>query len=173
MKPFKISFLILATLLTACKTPTGENLASNVYSTDQVNQKQESKTIEIIAISPAKIKMENKENKQAAQLLGGLAGGIGGGILGHNVSDKYDKEGAVIGGVGGAAIGATAATALVDGEVLVDAVTLSYIHDEKTLSSTQVGKICEFKQGTALMIITQANETRIQPNATCPVEQKK
>ena len=173
MKPFKISLLILATMLTACKNPTGENLASNVYSADQLNQTQESKTIEIIAITSAKIKIDNKDQQQNAQLLGGALGGLGGGILGNKISEKYDKEGAVIGGVGGAVAGASVAGALVDKEVLVDGVTLSYIFEDKTLSSTQVGKFCEFKQGTALMITTQENETRIQPNATCPTSQPK
>ncbi|MFP3098520.1 hypothetical protein I4W53_20105, partial [Kluyvera sichuanensis] len=38
----------------------------------------------------------------------------------------------------------------------------------KVYTSTQVGKACQFTNGLAVVISTNYNETRIQPNATCP-----
>jgi hypothetical protein len=47
----------------------------------------------------------------------------------------------------------------------------AYIENDKIFTSAQVGKPCEYKVNeTALIISTGPNETRIQPNATCPVE---
>lgn len=57
-----------------------------------------------------------------------------------------------------------------DGEE-VDAVGIDYI--DKTdgysplLRSTQVGKVCEYKNGFAELVKTENNETRIQPNSKC------
>ncbi|MDI4463003.1 hypothetical protein E7V43_23185, partial [Escherichia coli] len=39
---------------------------------------------------------------------------------------------------------------------------------QRGLTSTQVGKACQFTTGLAVLISTKDNETRIQPNATCP-----
>ncbi|EQC4396567.1 hypothetical protein ACY46J_001453, partial [Escherichia albertii] len=39
---------------------------------------------------------------------------------------------------------------------------------KKVYTSTQVGKQCQFTTGLAVVISTAYNETRIQPNATCP-----
>ena len=56
-----------------------------------------------------------------------------------------------------------------DGEI-VDAVGIDYI--DKTdgysplLRSTQVGKVCEYKNGFAELVRTES-ETRIQPNSKC------
>ena len=160
-------------LMSACQTPTGESLGANVYKSDQVNQKQEAKTVNILAVVSAKIEVDNTESQKTTQLLGGAIGGLGGALLGNKISDKYDKEGAVIGGVGGAVAGASIGNALVQNKVLVDAVTITYVEDGKTLSSTQVGQLCEFVVGNALVISTAVNETRIQPNASCPVVAEK
>ncbi|MFA6095062.1 MAG: hypothetical protein WC757_04225 [Candidatus Paceibacterota bacterium] len=62
-----------------------------------------------------------------------------------------------------------AAGSLVADKVLVDGVSISYSQNEEMFSSAQVGKLCEFKPGTAIMISTSQSETRIQPNAVCPV----
>jgi hypothetical protein len=58
----------------------------------------------------------------------------------------------------------------VSDKALVDGVTITYKLNEQLLSSTQVGKMCEFQSGTAMMISTTGNETRIQPNnaESCP-----
>jgi hypothetical protein len=56
---------------------------------------------------------------------------------------------------------------LVSDKVMVDAVSLTYSENNKIYTSTQVGQACEFKPGVALVISTQANETRVQPNSVC------
>ena len=71
------------------------------------------------------------------------------------------------GGAIGGAVGAGAGS-LVGSTVLVDGVTIGYSEDNHIYTSTQVGKMCEFKQGVALVVTAKANETRIQPNAQCP-----
>ena len=44
-----------------------------------------------------------------------------------------------------------------------------YAENGKIFTSAQVGRPCEFKVGEiSLMVMTLSNETRIQPNATCP-----
>lgn len=166
------SFITLSTVLlvTACQNPTGENFMANVYKPDQLNQKQEAKTVQILAVTAAKVEVDNSENKRTAQLAGGLLGGIGGAVLGNNISNKYEKEGTVLGGLAGAGGGAIAGNALVKDKVLVDGVTITYIENNKTLSSTQVGKACEFAPGKPALIVSMSNkETRIQPNSTCPI----
>jgi hypothetical protein len=75
-----------------------------------------------------------------------------------------------IGAIGGGALGAAAGSLVAD-KVLVEGVSIAYIENDKIFTSAQVGKPCEYKVNeTALIISTGPNETRIQPNATCPVE---
>jgi outer membrane lipoprotein SlyB len=71
--------------------------------------------------------------------------------------------GLVVGGVAGAAAGS-----LVPASTLVDGVTIGYTEAGNTLTSTQVGEMCQFQMGKALVVSTQQNETRVQPNAACP-----
>ncbi|MDS0093363.1 hypothetical protein QU614_24230, partial [Enterobacter hormaechei subsp. xiangfangensis] len=49
-------------------------------------------------------------------------------------------------------------------------VSLTYKDGTKLFTSTQVGKPCQFTTGLAVVISTKNNETRIQPNTTCPVK---
>ncbi len=152
-------------LLSACQQP-GANLAANVYQADQVNQSQDAKVINILSLSPAKVQVSNAQNQQAAQVAGGLLGALAGGLIGGNVSGGTvgtGLGGAALGGVGGAAAGS-----LVPSTALVDGVTIGYSEDGNIHTSTQVGELCQFKEGQALVVITQANETRVQPNAECP-----
>ena len=53
------------------------------------------------------------------------------------------------------------------GTTLVDGVQITYQEGNRILQSAQVGLPCEFAPGTALATVTEANETRIQPNHTC------
>lgn len=62
--------LSITLLVTACQVPTGENLGANVYKSNQVNQKQEAKTVNILAVVSAKIEVDNTENQKTTQLLG-------------------------------------------------------------------------------------------------------
>ena len=61
---------------------------------------------------------------------------------------------------------------MVPDEVLVNGVTLAYIENDQTFTSTQVGNLCEFKIGTSVLVSTGENVTRIQRNSTCPEDKK-
>ena len=162
----KIALLAVVSILSGCAA-TGANLQSNVYRAGQVNTAQAARSIKIITILPAKIEVDNSEQKKQAQvggaILGALAGGLGGGFGG-------------LGGLGttgttiaGGAVGA-AAGSLVSDKILVEGVSIAYSENGKMFTSAQVGRACEYRPGATILISTSPTETRIQPNASCPVE---
>jgi outer membrane lipoprotein SlyB len=153
-------------VLAACQQP-GADLQANVYRAGQVNQKQDAKVVRILAVLPAKIEVDNHQAKATAQLVGGLAGGLGGALIGNSVG-HYRGTNALLGGVAGGGAGALAGS-LVPDKTLVEGVSLTYVEDGRTLNSAQVGRICEFQAGDAILISPVPNETRVQPNTTCPV----
>jgi outer membrane lipoprotein SlyB len=161
---FKGFFAVSAlALLAGCQQP-GANLAANVYTADQVNQSQDAKMINILSLSPAKVQASNTQNQQTAETVTGVLGAVAGGLLAAELGGSRDAmAGAALGGVAGAAAGS-----LTGSTALVDAVTIGYTEDGNLHTSTQVGEMCQFKEGQALVVITQANETRVQPNSTCP-----
>jgi outer membrane lipoprotein SlyB len=156
--------LVVISLLAGC-VATGQQYQANVYKAGQVNQVQEAKTVEILAVLPAKIEVDNTEGKKQAMVVGALLGAVGGAAIGHAIDHSDTLVGAAGGTAAGAAMGSLAAD-----QVLVDGVQLTYVEGGKTLSSAQVGKLCEFKPGTAIVISTGPNETRVQPNNICPPE---
>lgn len=64
MKSFKLTSLIAASaiLLTACTT--GENLRADVYRAGDVNQVQNVAVVTILSVTPAKVAVDNSENKK-------------------------------------------------------------------------------------------------------------
>lgn len=163
----KVAAIATIAALTGCAA-TGENLQANVYKAGQVNQTQEAKTVQILAVMPAKIEVDNKEQQQAAKVGGAIFGAILGAALGG--ASKNNPGAATAGGaVAGGAVGA-AAGSMVSDKVLVDGVSLTYQLNGKTLNSAQVGKACAFGPGIAVMVSTSPTETRIQPNKECPKE---
>ena len=166
---FLIGLVCLSPVLAGCQA-TGENYRSDVYKAGQVNSVQSAKTINILAVMPAKVEVDNSKQKQSAQVFGALLGAVGGGVVGHSLGDQSATNTA-IGAAGGAALG-TAAGSLVEDSVLVDGVSITYELDMETFNSAQVGAVCEFVPGRAIMISTSATETRIQPNAVCPAPEK-
>ncbi len=159
----KTSAIVSAFVLTGCAA-TGQDLRATSYDASELNQNQEVTAVNIISIMPAKINIDNSKQKRQAQVGGGMfgaiAGGVGGAFLGKGA-------GALIGGAAGTAIGA-ASGSLVNDKVMVDGVTLAYKINDSLKSSTQVGLLCEYINGTAIMVKTTENNTRIQPNSTCP-----
>ncbi len=166
---FKVSTLcvliISSFFLSGCQS-NGTEYAADVYDTTQLNSKQETKTVNIISVLPAKVKVDNTANKEAAQTFGAVLGAVAGGVAGYNVRGT-SALGAIAGGAGGATLG-SAAGALVSDKTIVEGVSLTYKEGTKVFTSTQVGKACQFTTGLAVLISTKNNETRIQPNATCP-----
>ena len=166
IKKSYLSLVMLAAMsLSGCQS-NADSYAADVYSSGQLNSKQETKTVSIISILPAKVAVDNTANKQAAQTFGAVLGAVAGGVLGHNVGTGSNL-GTAGGAVGGGALGA-AAGSMVKDKTLVEGVSLTYKEGTKVYTSTQVGKKCEFTTGLAMIISTKEDETRIQPNATCP-----
>lgn len=157
---------LFSLLITGCAA-TGDNLRSNVYTANQVNQQQAATMIEILTVMPAQVVVDNSEQKRKAQIggatLGALAGGLGGGLGGLSAGGTAGTT------IGGGVVGA-AAGSMVSDTVLVEGVTIGFRYENRgqIMTSSQVGKACEFQPGNALMVSTTGTETRIQPNAVCP-----
>ena len=149
-------------VLSGCATD-GAVYRSDVYNASQVNRAQEVKTVNIIRIIPARVAVSNRDSRKDAQVAGMVLGAIAGAAIGNH--RHHDTEGRVLGGLAGGALGGMAGTAIGGPrEELVEAVQITFQVGHKTYNSTQVGRLCEFKTGAAIMVSSHINETRIQPN---------
>ncbi|WP_290457831.1 glycine zipper 2TM domain-containing protein, partial [Turicimonas muris] len=74
----------VAALLAGCQA-NGDIYRSDVYSAGQVNQAQQVQTVQIIAIQPARVAVNNSSDRGTNQLLGTVIGGILGGVIGHSI----------------------------------------------------------------------------------------
>lgn len=174
MKKYVASMsLVVAVLISGCTT-TADTLGANVYDATQLNQQQDAQTVEILHVSPAKVAVDNTENKRIAQAAGGILGAVAGAVIGYNVGSGGSTAGTTAGGVAGG-VGGAVAGSMVSDKKIVEGVTIAYRlgAKSKVKTSTQAGRLCEFQTGTALMITTTQNETRIQPNAVCPEKNDK
>jgi len=172
MNKIAVSALISSIILSGCAA-SGEQYASNVYQAGQVNQRQSAKTVDILAVLPAKVQVDNTQNKKTAQVVGGILGAVAGIALGASLGhggQGFHQTNAIVGGAAGA-VGGAAAGSIVDNTTLVDGVSLTYKDEGQVFNSAQVGRACEFKAGLAVMISTSPTETRIQPNSACPAQQ--
>lgn len=166
--------ILVSTAMAVVGCATGEQHRADSYSADMVNTAQDVKPVMILALNPAKVQVDNTEGKKKAQLGGAVVGALLGGAAGGTAKDKSGAKvagGAAVGGVVGAAAGS-----MVDEKILVDGVSIIFKEDgkgKKPKTSTQVGKLCEFKVGDAFMFTTKTNETRIQPNNSGGCGEKK
>ena len=160
-----------AAVLAGCAND-GTNYRSDTYTTAQVNQAQEVKTVEIISIIPAKVVVDNSDYSDTARNVGALLGAVGGALIGS--SHSRDTSGrvtdAVIGGVAGGVAGQAAGG--MHSTTQVDGVQITFRDGQKLFNSSQVGKPCEYRLGTAIMVSPSPNETRIQPNNVGGCEKK-
>ena len=170
------SFIVASAFaITACATrPDLSQHSANTYDTSQLNQVQVVKTVEIISVLAARVAVDNTAQANRNSSAGALIGAILGAALGatthnHDHLSAAVAAGGAIGAGLGAAAGASTPTVIYD-----EGVTLTYIHEGIALSSTQVGKSCEFKPGLAVMVSAQnkENETRIQPNSVCEMKKQ-
>ncbi|MCT4703575.1 hypothetical protein MUA02_17095 [Enterobacteriaceae bacterium H20N1] len=164
----KIAAIVFASVALAGCADNADKYAADVYQVGQLNSKQETKTVNIISILPAKVAVDNTANKNTARNMGAVVGALAGAVVGFNTGSNSTLN-AVAGGAGGGVVGSMASAGVKD-TVMVDAVSLTYKEDTKVFTSTQVGKACQFSTGLAVVITTKADETRIQPNTTCPAE---
>ena len=72
-----IGLFSLTVALSGCATD-GNYYRSDVYSSSQVNQAQRVNTVEIIAINPAQVAVNNSENSDRARATGAILGAIAG-----------------------------------------------------------------------------------------------
>ena len=128
-----------------------------------VNQAQQVRTVEILSIGNAQVAVSNTDNRSDAKTIGTILGAIAGAAIGsHN---NHDTASRVLGGLAGGAVGNIAGGAVGgDRTSYVDGVQLTFRYNNKLYNSAQVGRVCEFKPGLAVMISTTPTETRIQPN---------
>lgn len=172
MVKIKVLIMLLGALASGCATHQDlSRYSANTYDPSQLNKVQNVKTVDLISILPARIAVDNtanaKRNAETAALIGALAGAALGANANRSNARKQGATTAVGGAVGagvGAAVGSSTPTVIYE-----EGVSLTYMFEGAPLSSTQIGKQCEFKPGPAVMVSTEgkANETRIQPNAVC------
>lgn len=153
----------LATLGLAGCANDGRYYRSDTYQAGAVNQAQQVRTVEILAIGQAKVAVDNDTNRSDAKTIGTLLGAVAGAAIGsHN---NHDTSSRVLGGLAGAAVGNIAGGAVAGSHTsYVDGVQLTFRYENKIYNSAQVGNPCEYKTGLAVMISTSPTETRIQPN---------
>jgi outer membrane lipoprotein SlyB len=153
----------LATFVITGCAAQGDVYRADVYGPGQLNQAQEVQTVEIIDIQPARIAVDNTEQRSTARKVGTVLGAIAGVDIGNH--GHHDTSARVMGGLAGGALGNLAGDA-VGGEKhqLIEGVQLTFRRGSKVFNSTQVGNMCEYRLGQATLISTHRNETRIQPN---------
>lgn len=148
--------------LAGCQT-NGDMYRSDVYSANQVNVAQQVQTVDIIAIQPARVAVNNESDRSVSQLVGTALGGILGAVIGNQI-DNHGSAGTTIGALAGAALGAGTSSMASPSDSLVNGVQLTFRLNGRIFNSAQVGQICEFKYGPAIMTSTSPTSTRIQPN---------
>lgn len=162
-----LAALALTLTLTACQTP-GDEARADVYSADQVNSRQAAKVVQILAVMPARVQVDNSANQRTAQLAGGVLGALGGAFLGGGLAHHNVLATGTVGALGGGALG-VAGGSLVPGQVLVPGVSITFEEEGQNFNSAQVGKLCEYMPGRAIVIETSPTTTRVQPNTSCPL----
>lgn len=160
-----VSVAAAAMILTGCAND-GTRYRADTYSAGQVNQMQEVKTVTIIAVNAARVAVPNDDNRQTAQVTGALLGAIAGTAIGNYHSNHRSRDrvtgaliGGALGGMAGDAAAGSSSTSYTDGVQIVFRMA-----NGKVMQSSQVGRPCEFKTGTAVMVSPRPNEARIQPN---------
>jgi outer membrane lipoprotein SlyB len=158
----KLALIVVLSILIGCAA-TNENLHTTAYKAQQVNRVQAAKSIKIISVSPIKIEVGNSQAQFASALLSAATRGMGGryGGVGSLGTMGTTIEGGSIGNSTGL---------MIPDKVLVDGVSISYLQNEKVFTFTQAGRACKFHPGTTIIMTTDVNETRIQPNASCAPE---
>ena len=153
-------------LLPAAPTRQATRYRADTYYAGQVNQVQESQIpSQIIAVNAARVAVPNDDNRDTARMTGAILGAIAGAAIGnhnnHSTSSRVmgGLAGGAVGGLAGDAVGGSSSTSYTDGVQIVFRTASG-----KVLQSAQVGRPCEFKTGTAVMVSPTPNEARIQPN---------
>lgn len=178
-KNFKLCFaaLVPALALAACSTTDPQQYRADTFPTGQLNRSQQVRIVNIEAVMPVKVSMDNSQSRKDNASTGALVGAIAGAVIGsaaHHGSDHRSRD-TLLGALAGGAVGGVASSAASGQKVTyTDGVQITYSYKGQVYSSTQVGQVCEFKEGRAMMVSTSATETRIQSNNPngCPAAAK-
>ena len=164
---FKVAAIALTLGLAGCAAD-GQQYRANAFAAEETGFEDGARVVEIINVSPAKIYVNNQQQKQAVSAIGSVLGAVAGGIAGYSVGGHRSVMGAVAGVAGGAGLGAAAGAAVKD-KVAVDGVLIAYINkgSEKVNVAKHVGRMCEYTNGASLAV-GEGKNTKIQPNAQCP-----
>ena len=162
-----ISVIMCVAILCGCGAKKADAMGGNVYSSSDLNKQQSVKTIDIIEILPAKIALKDGGNYIESKTVGTILGATVGAITGYALGGGSSNKGAALGGIIGAALGNVSGGIVGDSDTIVDGVTIIYKVNDEIFTSTQAGKVCEFKSGSAYLISTNDYDTRIQPNTKC------
>ena len=152
-----IALSLAAALALAGCANDGTRYRADTYYAGQVNQVQEVNTVQIIAVNAARVAVPNDDNRDTARMTGAILGAIAGAAIGNH--NNHSTSARVMGGLAGDAVGGSSSTSYTDGVQIVFRTASG-----KVLQSAQVGRPCEFKTGTAVMVSPTPNEARIQPN---------
>lgn len=138
-----IGLFSLTVALSGCATD-GNYYRSDVYSSSQVNQAQRVNTVEIIAINPAQVAVNNSENSDRARATAPSSARSPAPPSATTTTTRPRPASSAalpagaIGGLAGDAVGGS-------GTTYVDGVQLVYrSSDGQVYQSTQVGRICEY-----------------------------
>ena len=159
----KLMLCTLSALVLAGCANDGSVYRSDVYTAYQVNQAQEVKVVRIISVMPARVAVGNASGREEGLQVGAILGALAGAAVGASVSNSPDAvvagtiAGGALGGLGGRAASGRS-------QNLVDGVQITFRMGDKIYNSAQVGRVCEFRVGDAVMISPSPHETRIQPN---------
>lgn len=166
---FKVAAIALTLGLTGCAAD-GQQYRANAFAAEETGFEDGARVVQIVTVTPAKIYVDNKQQKQAVSAIGSVLGAVAGGIAGYSAGGHRSIMGAVAGVAGGAGLGAAAGAAVKD-KVAVDGVVISYRNDgaEKLNVVKHVGRVCEYRVGNSLAV-GEGKNTKIQPNAECPTE---
>lgn len=164
---FKVAAIALTLGLTGCAAD-GQQYRANAFAAEETGFEDGARVVEIVNVSPAKIYVNNQQQKQAVSAIGSVLGAVAGGIAGYSAGGHRSIMGAVAGVAGGAGLGAAAGAAVKD-KVAVDGVLIAYINkgSEKVNVAKHVGRMCEYTNGASLAV-GEGKNTKIQPNAQCP-----
>ena len=165
-KRFLLASVLATTVaLTGCVSDGGNRYRSDVYSVNNVNRVQRVETITIQSVTPAQIALPRNEGQDRSEITGTIIGAIAGAAIGNH--GHHSTSSRVMGGIAGAALGNLAGNAI-GGQVssdYADGVQITWRGKDGNLyQSAQVGRLCEFKVGPALLVAPNSGDARVQPN---------
>ena len=147
----KLTLAVALLVLPACSS-TGDHYQGDVFSSTNVHQQHTYEQAIIVETRSVKVKVDNRDNKNSARMIGGIGGAVLGGMI-------KNTKGALIGAGTGYVIGES-----VPKEKLVNGVLLYYTINGKKYSNVQTGDISCYTIGNTTVVKLKNNTVQVQPN---------